>query len=133
MKGRFCFAVGVLAVGAMLAGCGDHYASPAETDAVNKLKTITNDAELCQALGAVNESGNTPGGIATMQREQFNVYAARQAYLTDAIKAKVNAGTFTLSPSQCNAEKRKGAEMYTREKYSREHPKKSEWDKVLGE
>ncbi|HGG8833589.1 TPA: hypothetical protein ACJJXA_004603 [Enterobacter kobei] len=71
-----------------LAGCSDHYVSPAEKTAVDQLKIITGDDELCQALATVNSNTAKSGGTATMQREDFDVYYAQQSYLKERISAR---------------------------------------------
>lgn len=83
---RFIFYIATVAV--TLVGCGGHYISPAEKAAVDQLKTITGDEELCQALASVNSAPAKSGGVATMQRENFDVYYAQQTYLKQRIAAR---------------------------------------------
>lgn len=81
-----------------LAGCASSTPTP-EQQAVNQLKTLTTEAQLCQAWRETNEMPQQYGGsIATMPREAFDVYYARRQYLNqqtaargiecDAIKAR---------------------------------------------
>lgn len=83
---RLTFYIAAMAV--TLAGCSGHYVSPAEKTSVNQLKTITGDDELCQALATVNSAPAKSRGVATMQREDFDVYYAQQTYLKQRIAAR---------------------------------------------
>ncbi|BCG08760.1 hypothetical protein [Buttiauxella agrestis] len=112
-----------------LTGC--HYAPYAaeEATAVNELKaTTTTDAAMCHKLGYEGETIVKYGGVQFVPEKEFDIYYARTSYLRTTIKSKVAAGSFTLTPEQCEAEKRKGAADYKREIAP---PKKSPWDNVL--
>ncbi|HIF0688973.1 TPA: hypothetical protein ACXYOX_004220 [Escherichia coli] len=122
------FTAGALALA--LSGCG-HYVAPETTQAVNKLKTITSDAELCRKWGYITGPARQMGNISTMQKDDFDLYYAQDRYIRDRIKASVAAGTFSLKPAQCLAEKNAGLEQYQADDYARKHPKKTEWQKVL--
>jgi len=78
----------IVAVAVTLAGCSGHYVSPVEKTAVDQFKTITGDDELCQALATVNSAPEKSGGVATMQREDFDVFYAQQTYLKQRISAR---------------------------------------------
>ncbi|AXY34746.1 hypothetical protein [Yersinia pseudotuberculosis] len=78
----------IAAVAVTLAGCSGHYVSSAEKTAVDQMKTITGDDELCQALATVNSAPAKSGGVATMQREDFDVYYAQKTYLKQRIAAR---------------------------------------------
>lgn len=88
-----------------LAGCSWHYVSPAEKAAVDQLKTITGDDGLCQALTTANSAPANSGGVATMQREDFDVYCAQKTYIKQRIVARgldcsKLTNTQTVSPAE---------------------------------
>lgn len=76
------------AVVATLTGCSGHYAPSAEKTAVDQLKTINDNSELCLELAKVNSIPAKSGGVATMQREDFDIYYAQKTYLKQRIAAR---------------------------------------------
>lgn len=110
--------IGVLA----LAGCASQPAAP-------PLITGMTDSGLCNALGR-NDATPT-GPVATMQRDEFDRYYARGQALTRTIRARIAAGQFTLKPEQCADQRRLGKIAGDDERFKREHPPVSAWDKVL--
>lgn len=70
----------------ILAGCSGNYVSPAERQAVDQLKAL-NNGQLCQAREKVTSAPAQYGGVATMPRDEFDIYYAQSKYLRERMQA----------------------------------------------